>query len=454
MSRDLEKTTALKNYLNEITNTTVGTADGVTRASKAYKFLEATSYDEIARIASDKFGKVKAIAGDEKIIPLQNVLKSIDEFVAERSSRLAPGDADAAIAAVRKLQQNFLRQAGGPYDSVTSFQNALSMWGQRANTSTLPAFPELSPKLNKQIAGMMYGALMADLEDAANTAAGRITKFGVGSTDTSKGVNAFLRKKQLKEVGTALLDARNTYRDMMTQHRLLKDELLDHATRMLNKNHPELAVFRMLGSEVSDEMVARTLGTVASIDKAAARSMRQRAMEGMLHRARPVADSALGEAGAGISPKRLVAVADKYGPRIKALFADDPGGYAQFQKAVEVSKRLTVIGERNPQKAMFGALYRLPWFRGSVDMVGGGVATGMLMAGRPGLAGAVAGVTALTEIIGVIGQKMNERTIASILSAPEDTRLLLALMNPKTGQTIAQTTRYATLLLEKLTEDN
>lgn len=417
-TQDVNKVNALRDSIVETINAPIGSREATGRAAKAYKYLEAESKGEINRVAGEKFGLVDRLSGDAPTIPLKNTLAAIQNAKA----RLSSVD-QAAVAKLTALEQKFAENGG--LVTGRALQNELSGWSDAARTGGQEVFKDVPRSRSRIWTGAILKGLRADLDDAANMAGPQ------------------------GEVGKALVDARNAYHEMSTAHKVMKDELLDSAVRAMSKNHPETLPFKLLSpTAVSDEMVAKTIGTVAAIDRDAAAGLASGAMEGLLNRAMPKGSSELGRAGGALSPKRLVDMYAKNESRIAALYTGNPGGLASVKKIVEVAKQLEVLGEKTPGRSWFGNLYRMPFFRNN------NTAIGALAAGYPGTAGAIVGAALLSEIVDSIGRGMNAGSIAKILNSPDDAKLLMALMRPKTGMTIAQATRYATLLLEEMSDES
>lgn len=416
--------------------------DAVKRVAAGYKALEKATNSQIANLAKRDFGLVDQLAGNKKFIPLDETLATIRSLRDSMRSAVQTSENRAALAQLSRLEKQLLGPAAKPSGLLNQFgqpiaptaaaaqplttagrlQNALSGWGY-ASRSSDTVFKDVGRSESRRIAKAVFGALHRDLDNAAAQAG------------------------KLGKVGQALSAARDNYAKMMAARSTMRDELLDSAVKAMSKNHPETFTTKLLSKgAVSDQMIARTMGTVHAMDAEAAQAFRAAGMTKLLDSAAPKASSRLSQVGAKIHPSKLVDLDQKAGSRIAALFTGDPAGLAAYRKLVEVAKRMTLLGEKAPERAWAGLVERMPFWKSTAA----GAAAGASIAGPVGGVAGAAGAGVLARKLAEVGERMTAKRLAWILTDKDAMQLLQRALNPKMGTTATQATQAATALLYRL----
>ena len=441
---------AIYGRIKEIIRSPMGRRETVEKVAKLYAGAEKASARARASQAQADFEAVDALAGNQKVMPLDETLNTIRELKRDFQSAV-PNASDVAArkqlgilekrilerpqgkpvtlldSRGRPIMQEAVEEGVNPRTTARRFQKALASWGAAARRPE-EVFKNVTPSTQSRMAKAIFGALQRDLDNATNEAG------------------------KLGEVGQALLNARNNYRAASEAHQAMKDSILDAAVKALGKNHPETMPAKLLagGASVSDEMVARTIGTIHAVDKEAARGLRSAAMDTLLKRVAPRASS--GQEGP-LSAQALVDLEGKMSGRLQALFTGDPAGYAAFQKVVEVAKRTYMKGTPDPVNTFFAAILRKPWFRATSGAIASGGPIVALATGNVTAAAGIAGTEVLMAGLVKLGRAMSTRNLSKLLTNPDSSRQLLQLMRPNEGMTIAQANRLVTLLLNDLNQD-
>ena len=407
----------------------IGGSEATRRVATGYKALEKQVNAQIQNTARADFAAVDAAAGGRPTLHYNKFLSTIDDLIARETGSDAPTDETRRIIkALMRAKNDTLANTGNTGVTTASrFQSTLQDWGSKAASRGENVFMGVRPEKNKTIAKSLFGALREDL-DAAAAASG-----------------------EAGEAGQALLKARTNYAQMQASKKAMKDELLDSAVKAMSKNHPETFTTRLLqrGAGTSDQMISRTMSTVHTMDPEAATALRAAGLGKLLNAAAPKASSKLAQAGAAISPKTLVDLDQKLGSRVAALYAGDPGGLAAYRKFVEATKRLTLLGEKEPRRAWTSMLERMPFWKSTAI----GAAAGATVGGPVGGLAGAAGAGALAAKVAQIGERLTAKRLAWILTDKEAMNYLYRVLNPKMGTTATQVQQAATALLYRLEQE-
>ena len=187
---------------------------------------------------------------------------------------------------------------------------------------------------------------------------------------------------------------------------------------------------------------------MAAIDEDAYLGLRRAGLEYLVRQA--PAKGVTEEAGAAISPRALVNWYKDNATRIKALFANDPSAHAQWEKLVGAADKLANTKD-------VGGHITNAWVRNITGSIAFGSVFGGISAARGGDAKSIGSAMATGAAIGLSKRlltRLSMRHIMGILNDPEQVKLLLRVVQPKTGTTRTQITQAAMQLVALSERDN
>jgi hypothetical protein len=438
---DVNRAKALSTFVDKTIKASSGESVGADAAARTVANARKVQMEHLAEMrtkaANAGFGAARAAGGEQKIVPINNTLRVIDELQKEYGGAISSDSADAITKKLAEIKKGLVgaldreevvTTPGNAYRTATSktvqvpgraedvrvsvqqLQNDLRNFGKQA-AGAGSFIKDLHPSVDRGLSAKIFGALQQDLGAAADSGDGLLSKATGG-----------------------LKQARDVYRTMSQAMQEQDDVIFKRVTDLIDKGDAPEKLITALASGGDNgtfvpSQVKKTMATLIGtpskpgINPTAGLNLRGAVLEKMIEGTRPNVNSALGSADVAISPKQFATMATKNANRIKALFHGDPEGYAAWQKAAQAARML-----------------------GEDAGINGGSQTAPMMAIR-GLFDAMTtigprAVTAPIEtaksIIKEGAAKANAKTLAQVFNNPEARNIYLGLANPKRNITREQ----------------
>lgn len=279
--------------------------------------------DSIRRISAAKeFGHVTQLAGTDKIFPIRNTIKAIDDLAAEYESDLGDTQATKTVEYLLKKKDELTKQQqSGPLLSSRSFQNALSRWGKAAYDPRGIIEGVTDRSIERRVAAKVFDALKSDLDNAA---------AGTGLK---------------QDAAQALKQARDNYSSISQTIKDVTDNpLADYIDR------PDVLADKLSKNSISDEKVSNIFKFLDKNSPVSANELRSGVLAEVLQRSKNTIESRVGNV---INPAALFKEDFVTNGKLGLVFAGDTEAKAAYENLIGASKVMArKYGEGSPTQPL------------------------------------------------------------------------------------------------------